>query len=225
MTVGIHRQVPDLARETMRTDDRSSSGDDPTADADLTGDEHHLLGTHAGAESGLGEGTQVGIVAHRDRKIVREDGRQCVAQRDVDPADVGRDDHEAVELADESRHGDAATDQATRGVATGAIVDVVEQRREIVHRRLDAETITGARHAHAADDRTVERHDRCADLVDEDLDRECANRSFIDPHDRRRTPWPTIGLRRLLDHQVEQLQLADQAGDRAARQTGCPHEL
>ena len=179
--------MADLAGEPEVTDDRPTGGDEPSAHADLTRHEDHVVGADTGTETRLGEGPEVGVVADVDREFTTERRREQLGQRHIDPAEVRRGDDDPVDIAHQSGHRHAAPDHVMSCTRMRPVAELcvqpVDQRRNVGDRLGNGDARSRPLHSDRADDGAVERDDRGADLVDEDLDGERDDAPVVDLHD------------------------------------------
>jgi hypothetical protein len=139
--------------------------DDRSGDPRTDRQEQELAAAAPGAEAGLGHTAGSDVVAHRDREAGALGGE--LAQRGVAPAEVGREDADAVRLVDDAGHGDAepARCQVAIGGGGGEIGGEVDQRADdVVRTRLATRRATVGVQHHAVDAGDRRFHHGAADV-------------------------------------------------------------
>ena len=215
--------MADLAGESEVPGNRAATHDQSSPDADLTRHEDHVVGADSCAEARLGERAEIGVVADTDRQPSADHRGQHVGKSDVDPSEVRRGHDHPVGAAHEARYRHTTADQSLQTPARN--VESINEVGDIADGLRDSDALPGPRVANRGDHRSVERHDRRADLIDEDLDRQHTDRPIVDSNDRRRPARAPVGFGRLLDDESKRFEFADEAGDRAAGQAGRSDEL
>ena len=161
--------MPDLPRVAVRAAQGPAVQDHPAADADLAVEEDEVVHADSRPPLVLGEGAEVGVVAHVHRHRPVEGRREELAERLVPPAEVGRDPHEAVVASHDADDRDADTDQPLpRGRREQRLAEALDFRHDVGRGHRFPPPVN----ADLPSDMTAEADDRDRQRVDRDLDGE-----------------------------------------------------
>ena len=216
--------MADLAGVATVPVERPAVDDQPAADADLARHVQDVARAVRGAPEVLRHAAEVGLVAHGDRDAERQAGGDEVREGHVRPAEVRGQPDEAVVTAHEPHDRHADPEDALR-VARTCAQDRLGRRGKGVDRRRGIGDVPWPRHAHGAQDRAAQAHDRGRERVDLDVQREDANRVRPRPDDERRPPARARRRRAVLVDEAALRELADERPDRLAVEAGPLREL
>ncbi len=221
--VRVDRDVADLAGVAGDAGERLAVDDEPAADADLAGDEQHVVGAAGGAAADLGEGAQVGVVGHADRRGRAERPRQPLAEGHVRQPRLGAIETQPVGPPDETDDRDPDPDQRIDRRSPGAHQagqlgqvggDLVDRR--VAPRPVDADQL---------EDLAAEPDEGDRQRVDGDLEGEDGGILRVGADQRRRPAGRPERRGPLLRDEVGGDELADEAADRAPGEAGPGHQL
>ena len=206
----VDQQVPDLAGVAARPRERDAADQEPAADADAAVEVRHVGVPDRGAAQVLGEHAEVRVVVgeHAPPEPLREQR----GERLVDPAEVRREAHRAVGVADGTRHGDAGAEAAHAGVRGEHLLDHLGRRLDDV---LDVVLAGGVRALTLVEHVAPQRDQGGHDPVDADVDGHghVVARGL---EDERRPTGPSYDGRLPLGDQAQLLELGRQGPDGAA---------
>ena len=214
--VGVHGDMPDLPRVPVRATQGPAVQDHPATDPHLAVEEDEVVHADARAPLVLGEGTEVGVVAHVHRHRLVEGRRDELSERLVPPAEVGRDAHEAVVASHHADDRDADADQPLhRGRHEQRLAEALDFGHDVRGGHRSPQAVDANLAAHL----TAEPDDRDRQRVDRDLDGERDRSVLRQPDLGRRAPASRRAARGALHDQSPLGELGDERGD------GAPAEL
>ncbi len=213
----VEAQVPDLAGVAADSLQLQATADHAGADADVAGDVDQVVDADADPAPVLGESTEVGVVGQRDRDVDAQHGPDDVAERDVDPVQVGREPDQAVAAPHQAGDADADADERRRH---GHVGEHPADQAADGGAHLPGLAAVVDRRLHAGQHPTAEAHQGHERPVDAEVDGDHVGPAVGQPHPCRRTSG--TGARHHGDGapgHPQRLELGDQAGDRAPVET------
>ncbi len=175
--------MADLAAVAGDTRQRPAADDHSAAEADLAGEEDHVIRAGRGAAPVLGESSEVGLVGDHDRRRRAQCLGEHLAQRHVAPPEVrsSRDESVVPTHDADDRHPDP--DQRMGAPRHGRAVG---ERGEVSDDVVDAGALARPVDADELEDLSAHPDHGHGEGVDGDLERQDDGAFGLEPHDRRR---------------------------------------